>query len=50
MLEALNKMKNVDSVDKLEIELMILQLLEPNDYEDYRKGLQKVYYTKKYKR
>lgn len=49
LLETLNKMKNIDTVDKVEIELMILQLMNPPDYEDYRKGLQKVYYNKKRK-
>lgn len=40
-------LKNIDPVDRAEIGLMLLELLEPEDYEDYRRVLQKEHYRKR---
>lgn len=43
LIETLLNDKVIDENDKLEIELMLLHLLEPKDYEENRKALQKHY-------
>lgn len=49
LIEILLNDKKIDSQDKLEIELMLCHLLEPRDYEDNRKVLQKHYEKTKWK-
>jgi len=49
LIETLLNDKNIDSQDKLEIELILCHLLEPRDYEDNRKVLQKHYEKTKWK-
>lgn len=53
ILRTLFELKEVDEKDRLEVELMIVQYLDPKNYEENRKVLQKNYYEnqrwKKYK-
>ena len=46
-MDRLMNLKNIDPTDRLEIGLLILELLEPEDYEDYRRVLQKEHYRKR---
>jgi len=47
LMDRLMNLKNIDPTDRLEIGLLILELLEPEDYEDYRRVLQKEHYRKR---
>lgn len=46
---AISKLEDVELKNRLEVELMQLYLLDPRDYEDNRKVLQKEYKRKHYK-
>lgn len=46
---AISKLEDVELKNRLEVELMELHLLDPRDYEDNRKVLQKEYERKHYR-